>query len=316
MSAMSDSNGLRLIPARGNAGTDTAYFIKGLVRGKRYYWTIQAVDNGYRGSPFATEASFYYGLSAWNPRRWGIAKPVADFQATMDTLVMSAAITGGASPLMKNASDQSVTDVIVTLDSVYHTADGDLEFTLSHAGVTDTLISRAGGSGDNFLGTTLSDDAATPIASEAAPFAGEFRPFSPLAKFRGTDPEGEWILAIRDAATGNTGVLQGWGLDIFYETATGTDEEKTIPDRFVVFQNFPNPFNPSTEIRFGLPRTEEVTVTVFNLLGQKVSEPVNERLAAGYHSIAFDGRNLASGVYLYRVRAGEYAGTRKMILVK
>jgi hypothetical protein len=130
------------------------------------------------------------------------------------------------------------------------------------------------------------------------------------------DPEGEWILAIRDAATGNTGVLQGWGLDIFYDKPVGVDGEPTIPDRFIVFQNFPNPFNPSTEIRFGLPQTEQVSVTVYNLLGQKVAEPVNERLQAGYHSVAFDGKNLASGMYVYRVRAGANVGTRKMLLLK
>jgi hypothetical protein len=59
-----------------------------------------------------------------------------------------------------------------------------------------------------------------------------------------------------------------------------------------------------------------VTVTVFNLLGQKVAEPVSERLPAGYHSIAFDGKNFASGVYIYRVSAGENVGTRKMLLLK
>jgi hypothetical protein len=316
MSAMSDSTGLRLLPARGNAGTDTVHFLKGLVRGKRYYWTVQAVDNGYLGSAFAAEVSFIYGFSAWNPRRWGLAKPVTDLQLTTDTLVMSSSVVIGASPLQKTASDRTVTDVAVVIDSVYHTEDGDLEFMLTHAGVTDTVIYRAGGSGDNFLGTVLSDSAAAPIASGTAPFAGEFRPFSPLRKFRGMDPEGEWILAIRDAATGNTGVLQGWGLDIFYDKPVGVDGEPTIPDRFIVFQNFPNPFNPSTEIRFGLPQTEQVSVTVYNLLGQKVAEPVNERLQAGYHSVAFDGKNLASGMYVYRVRAGANVGTRKMLLLK
>ncbi len=316
MSAMSDSTGLRLIPARGNAGADSVYCLKGLVRGRRYYWTVQAVDNGYRGSPFATEVSFIYGLSVWNPRRWGLAKPIPDLQLTTDTLVMSSSIVIGASPLQKAASNRTVTDVTVVIDSVYHAADGDLEFTLTHAGVTDTLISRTGGSGDNFLGTILSDSAATPIASGAAPFAGEFTPFSPLAKFRGTDPEGEWILSIRDGAAGNTGLLQGWGLDIFYDRPVGVDGEQTIPDQFIVFQNFPNPFNPSTEIRFGLPQGEQVTVTIYNLLGQKVAEPVSEHLPAGYHSIAFDGKNLASGVYVYRVRAGENVGARKMLLLK
>jgi photosystem II stability/assembly factor-like uncharacterized protein len=89
-----------------------------------------------------------------------------------------------------------------------------------------------------------------------------------------------------------------------------------IPVRFVVEQNYPNPFNPSTTIRYGLPRRAQVSLSVFNTLGQRVVQLVNGDIDAGYHEIRFDGNNLASGVYFYRMTAGSYAETRKLLLLK
>jgi hypothetical protein len=316
MSAMSDSNGVRLIPARGNAGTDTVHTIKKLVPGKRYYWTVQAIDNGLLASQFAPEQSFIFGLSVSNNRRFGLLKPIADFQWTADTLVMNLASLGKPETHQTTKSNWVIKGVRVAIDSVYHTSDGDLEFTLSHGGVTDTLMDHVGGTGDNFLGTVLDDSADNPIASGTAPFGGTYRPSALLARFNGMDPDGSWILSIYDAVTGNTGTLNGWGLELTFDKATDVDGESGLPTQFVLYPNYPNPFNPATHIRFGLPQAEQVTVTIFNLLGQQVCDLVKERLEAGYHSIAFDARNLASGVYVYRVHAGENVGTRKMVLVK
>ena len=81
-------------------------------------------------------------------------------------------------------------------------------------------------------------------------------------------------------------------------------------------QNFPNPFNPSTTIRYGLPQRSRVTLTVFNTLGQQVAQLANGDMEAGYHDVRFDGGSLASGVYLYRLQAGTYTSTRKFILMK
>jgi hypothetical protein len=182
--------------------------------------------------------------------------------------------------------------------------------------VTDTLIYRTGGSGDNFIATSLNDAASTPVASGVAPFTGEFLPFSPLSKFQGLDPVGDWVLKIYDALAGNSGTLQAWELSVGYDKATGTDKEEGIPTQFVVFPNYPNPFNPTTQIKFGLPQASEVSVVIYNLLGQKVAELLRERRNAGYHSVSFDGSGVASGMYIYRVTAGEHVGIGKMALVK
>ena len=102
-------------------------------------------------------------------------------------------------------------------------------------------------------------------------------------------------------------------------TNTAT-EAKSIqmnsPVQFALEQNFPNPFNPSTTIRYGLPARTHVTMTIYNTLGQQVVELVNGDIDAGNHDVRVDGSNLASGVYFYRLTAGEHVDSKKLILMK
>ena len=89
-----------------------------------------------------------------------------------------------------------------------------------------------------------------------------------------------------------------------------------IPTVFSLAQNYPNPFNPTTMITYDIPRTSEVTIAVYNVLGEKVATLVDGRLNAGEYKVSFDGGNLPSGVYFYRIQAGNYTSARKMILIK
>jgi hypothetical protein len=94
------------------------------------------------------------------------------------------------------------------------------------------------------------------------------------------------------------------------------DDRSRIPGQYALSQNYPNPFNPSTTIQYALPSRSQVTLTIYNTLGQIVRELVNGEMEAGYHSVEFDGSNLASGVYLYRMQAGSFVQTRKLILLR
>jgi photosystem II stability/assembly factor-like uncharacterized protein len=89
-----------------------------------------------------------------------------------------------------------------------------------------------------------------------------------------------------------------------------------VPALFRLEQNYPNPFNPSTTIRYALPSTSHVTLTVFNTLGQRVATLVDENQDAGYHDVKFDGNSLASGLYFYRLTAGDYLATKRLLLLK
>jgi hypothetical protein len=81
-------------------------------------------------------------------------------------------------------------------------------------------------------------------------------------------------------------------------------------------QNYPNPFNPNTTIRYEMQKSTEVRLSVYDLLGREVTVLVNERRDARVHEVKFDGSNLASGVYFYRLQAGDFVQTRKLLLLK
>jgi len=93
-------------------------------------------------------------------------------------------------------------------------------------------------------------------------------------------------------------------------------EEETRPTEFALDQNYPNPFNPETTIRFHLPEDAHVQVKVFDSIGREVAELANAQYAAGSHTVAFNAKNLASGVYHYKIKAGKYETVKKMMLVK
>ena len=88
------------------------------------------------------------------------------------------------------------------------------------------------------------------------------------------------------------------------------------PNNFKLYQNYPNPFNPNTVISWQLPVSSNVELSIYNLLGQKVTTLVSEWLPVGYHEVEFNGQNLSSGIYLYKIEAGNFQDVKKMILLK
>ncbi|MBK6911678.1 MAG: T9SS type A sorting domain-containing protein [bacterium] len=99
---------------------------------------------------------------------------------------------------------------------------------------------------------------------------------------------------------------------IFTEAA----ESPTLPAVFNLAQNYPNPFNPETVIEFALPKAANTLLKVYDLLGREVATLADAPLEAGVHRVAFNGKTLASGVYFYRIEAGDFRSVRKMVLMK
>ncbi|MCU0644381.1 MAG: T9SS type A sorting domain-containing protein, partial [bacterium] len=85
---------------------------------------------------------------------------------------------------------------------------------------------------------------------------------------------------------------------------------------FELRQNYPNPFNPTTTIEFAIPKSAFVTLNIYNLLGEEIATLVAEQRTAGIHRVNWDAKGLASGVYLYRLEAGEFVRTKKLILMR
>ncbi len=116
-----------------------------------------------------------------------------------------------------------------------------------------------------------------------------------------------------------TQTYYGWAVEkwVFDGTIVGIEQiSDAIPTEFALKQNYPNPFNPQTTIEFAVDRPAPITLEVFNLAGQRVAMLVNETKAAGTYRVLFDGRNLPSGIYFYRLKAGQSMATRKMLLTK
>lgn len=100
------------------------------------------------------------------------------------------------------------------------------------------------------------------------------------------------------------------------QTTNIEGDPSELPDVFELRQNFPNPFNPAATIQFRLPVGGHVYIGVYDILGRRVAMLANGLFTAGSHSLQFDAENLASGLYLYRLQAGEVTISRKMMLVK
>ena len=101
-----------------------------------------------------------------------------------------------------------------------------------------------------------------------------------------------------------------------YPTNIEESDFEIIPETFALLQNNPNPFNPTTTISYSLPKEAFVNLVVYDILGNTITSLINERKMAGSYRITFDGSDLPSGVYIYRLNAGNYINTKKMILVK
>lgn len=97
---------------------------------------------------------------------------------------------------------------------------------------------------------------------------------------------------------------------------SGLPQESETPISYSLKQNFPNPFNPTTQISYQIPQQQFVKLEVFDLLGRRVSQLVNENQPAGNYTVIFDASNLTSGVYIYRLQAGSYSKVRRLLLVK
>lgn len=224
-----------------------------------------------------------------------------------------------------------ITKVNVKIDTFYHTWDGDITFSLIHYPNTTNLIQNRGGSGDNFIGTVLNDDAYTPISSGSPPFTGWFRPEQPLSTFNNYCVTGDWILIVNDNKTSDTGLLKAWCIELYFNcgppcTIGINKNNNEIPEQFSLSQNYPNPFNPKSKIKYQIAKSQiqnqKVLLIIYNSLGQEIVTLVNQIQSAGIYEAEWDGTNYPSGVYFYQLLVTDeqssviFSDTKKMALIK
>jgi hypothetical protein len=175
-------------------------------------------------------------------------------------------------------------------------------------GVVDFVWKRAAPAIDRYWFEIASDSLFTFAASDTA-VADTLKTMKGLAS-----PATYWwrVRAHNPVAWGASSETR----QLTVSTSSVSDLTGVIPTQYVLEQNYPNPFNPTTSIRYGLPRQSEVSIMVFNMLGQMVAVLVQQEQPAGYHEVRFDASTIPSGMYLYRIQAGTYVATRKLIFVR
>ncbi|MCI0715831.1 MAG: T9SS type A sorting domain-containing protein [Chlorobi bacterium] len=114
---------------------------------------------------------------------------------------------------------------------------------------------------------------------------------------------------------GQDGQIMNFGVSVIYPTGINNNNNE-IPNAYRLEQNYPNPFNPVTNIAFSIPKAGNVKLIVYDMLGREVAVLANGFKTAGIHSVDFDASALSSGVYLYKIEAGDFKDTKKMMLVK
>jgi photosystem II stability/assembly factor-like uncharacterized protein len=245
---------------------------------------------------------------------YDLGKPILDMEHTYDTISVEMAPGTKA-----EAGSIKVVGLEVLIDTILHSSPSDLEITLSHQGVIDTLVFHQGSNVENFLDLKLSDAADMPIDSGVSPFQGSYRPFKPLSAFAGLDPEGDWVLDIYDAESGNSGTLDAWSLLLY----TGEIDESTsiktlesdVEKGIALLQNYPNPFKDQTTISYWVDGTVEVELGIYNMLGQVVGSFPKAPSSPGEHRLEWNPKSLRSGVYIVRLRSGSFTAYRKILLV-
>ena len=154
--------------------------------------------------------------------------------AAANTSSIVAIPDGGTATSSVTMSDPGrVKNVTVRIDRITHTYDGDLKIDLvAPDGTAVPLVNRRGGSGDDFVGTVFDQSAPQSIVSAAAPFTGTFRPEGDLRSLDGLQQQGDWTLRVRDASFVDTGVIQGWGVDVSPAVCAGPPPPPREPPGF------------------------------------------------------------------------------------
>jgi hypothetical protein len=105
-------------------------------------------------------------------------------------------------------------------------------------------------------------------------------------------------------------------LEYFFPKTVPVVFEDNVPTNYSLSQNYPNPFNPSTKIKYSIPQTSNVVIKIFDILGNEIETLVKEEKPVGSYEIDFDASSLSSGIYFYRLQAGDFIETKKMVLMK
>lgn len=296
-----------------SSNTNISYSFEGTLAG-----TDASSRGFFRGAALFTQVFNNSGQFPAPINRWDAGNFSSGFRTKYSGLVF------GASPITIRDSiympeGLTISDVNVFV-GVTHTYANDISISLINpAGSTTRILYPGGTSNVGMHMVTIFDDQADSTIGGAAPWSPRVKPTNTLGIFNSQNSLGWWKIVLTDLFPGaDDGALAGWGIQFNNQTVTGIENPviSGIPNRFALYQNYPNPFNPVTTIKYDIAKDVKVKITIYDLLGREVSIPVNEFRKSGSYSLNFDASRFASGVYFYRIEAGDFVESRSMVLVK
>ncbi len=234
-----------------------------------------------------------------------------------DSLIFTSVLdTSGVGQIILRATDDIGQEVLDTL-TVNVNSINDLPYVLQ---IPDTLSFTSGESLGFKFDTSFADvedqlqDLTFAISVDPSDIVLGFDPLTFTVSL--SSPTFTGLGSITFTVTDSDGGVLEVVLIVEVKMATSNEFETGAPREFELSQNYPNPFNPSSTIRFGVPEASDVRLEVYNMLGQKVSTLVNQKMQAGWHTVQFDAAGLSTGTYIYRIQAGDFVSTKKMMLIK
>ena len=232
---------------------------------------------------------------------------------------------GTAAPLepLPDNDGTSVLSVITISDTGATVSEGlNMDINITHDYIGDLIVRLTSPEGTGIFLQAFSGGSANDIIGN---YPNTLTPAQSFDAFLGQALDGDWVLTVRDGGAGGTGTLNSWALyditDFNCHTTTAAPEN-ILPTRFVLAQNIPNPFNPTTEIRFSVPADAGlVTLDIFDVRGLKVRTLERSNLSQGNYARVWNGRDeagtpVSSGVYFYRLTGNNFTQTSKMVIVQ
>jgi subtilisin-like proprotein convertase family protein len=286
------------IPGGGSVvtGADGTYTLPGLfagpyqIRVEKTNWGTQVTDVSLSEGEHLTDINFDLSPTSELDVCSYPGLAISDYNTVSDAMPVVASGT--------------ISEVEVFVD-ITHTYQGDLIVTLTSPLGTDVVLhNRTGGSDDDIYGW----------------YPTELDPDEDLGVYTGEELTGDWTLTVADEAGGDQGTFNAWCLHFIYDddSVAAVSTPKMV---VALYDNYPNPFNPITNIKFDLPKAGRVRLDIFDVSGRLVRTLVDENRVAASHSVTWDGTDnrggkVASGAYYYRLQAGGRVITHKMMLVK
>lgn len=268
---------------------------------------VNETTAGALGPAYIAHNTVVNRLASGNPFPGGFAVR-APFKNIPDLITIKDTITLGG-----NAFANSV-EVFL---SVRHPWVADLTIALTAPnGQVRELTSGNGSSGDHILTFFVDGQTSVTNTTFLPPWSNVCASEQTFGNFGNSLAQGNWVLTVSDVASGDLGVLQGWGIRINNGVTGNQQVGNTVPAKFSLYQNYPNPFNPATTIKYDIANSSDVKIALYDILGREVQILVEQFLNAGTYEVNLDASNIASGTYFYKIKAGSFTDIKKLVIIK